>query len=53
MKYAAVLGSCATLYTSSFIETGSATQKFTGDSQTHRQHGDRISLLPFLTYFLK
>jgi hypothetical protein len=46
MKYAVEMGSGATIYIPSFIKIGSGIQKFIGgDTQTHRQHGDRISLL--------
>jgi hypothetical protein len=33
------------IYMPSFVKIGSAIQKFMGDAQTHRQHGDGISLL--------
>jgi hypothetical protein len=49
MKYAVEMGSGAMIYSyiPSFINTGSGIQKLKGDgdSQTYRQHGDRISLL--------
>jgi hypothetical protein len=46
MKYAAEMGSGAMIYIPSFIKTGSAIQKLIrGNSQTHREHGDPISLL--------
>jgi hypothetical protein len=49
MKYTVEVGSSATMYISSFIKIGSGIQKLIGgDSQTHRQHGDRISLLSFV-----
>jgi hypothetical protein len=42
------LSSWDTLYMPSFIKTGLGIQKLKeGDSQTQRQHGDRISLLLF------
>jgi hypothetical protein len=48
MKYAVEMGSGAMIYIPSFIKIGSVIQKLTGgDSQTHRQHGNRISLLSF------
>jgi hypothetical protein len=47
MKYAVGMGSAALAYMPSFVKTGSATIKLMGDSQTHRHHGDRISLLLF------
>jgi hypothetical protein len=49
MRYAVEKRSDAMIYISRFIEIGSGIQKLMGggDSQTHRQHGDRISLLPF------
>jgi hypothetical protein len=47
-KYAAEMGSGAMIYITNFIKTGSGIQKLIGeDSQTHRRHGDRISLLSF------
>jgi hypothetical protein len=46
MKYAAEMGSGAMIYIPSLIKIVSGIQKLMrGDSQTHRQHGDRISLL--------
>jgi hypothetical protein len=46
MKYAVEMGSVAMIYIPSFIKIGSGIQKLMGgDSQTHRQHGDHISLL--------
>jgi hypothetical protein len=43
------MGSGAMICIPSFIMIGSAIQKLTmGDTQTHRQHGDRISLLLFI-----
>jgi hypothetical protein len=46
MKYAVEMGSSATIYIPSFEKSGSGIKKFMrGDSQTHRQRGDRISLL--------
>jgi hypothetical protein len=51
MKYAVEMGSVAMIYIASFIKIGSDIQKLIGGiQQTHRQHGDRISLLSF---FLK
>jgi hypothetical protein len=49
MKYAVEMGSGAVIYVPTFIKTGSGIQKVIGkkDSQTQRQHGDRISLLLF------
>jgi hypothetical protein len=46
MKYAVLMGSGAMIYIPSYIKIGSAIQKW-GDAQTHRQKGERISLLPF------
>jgi hypothetical protein len=44
MKYAFEIGSSAMIY----IKIGSGIQKLMrGDSQTHRQHGDIISVLLF------
>jgi hypothetical protein len=46
MKYTTEMGSDAMIYIPSFIKIGSGIQKLLGrDSQTHRQHGDHISLL--------
>jgi hypothetical protein len=48
MKYAVEMGSGAMIYIPSFIKIGSGIQKFMvggGYTHTHRQHGDRISLL--------
>jgi hypothetical protein len=48
MKYAVEMGSRAIIYIPSFIKIGLGIQKFIGgDSSTHRQHGDLISLLLF------
>jgi hypothetical protein len=48
MKYAVEMGSGAMIYIPNFIKIGSAIQKFIrGETQTHRQHGDLISLLLF------
>jgi hypothetical protein len=49
MKYAVELGSGVMTYIPNFIKIGSGIQKLMGggDSQTHRQHEDRISLLSF------
>jgi hypothetical protein len=45
------MGSGAMIYKASFIKIGSGIQKLFGRGgiyiQTHRQHGDRISLLLF------
>jgi hypothetical protein len=46
MKYAVEMGSVVMIYIPSFIKTGSGIQKLIGEgTQTHRQDGDRISLL--------
>jgi hypothetical protein len=45
MKYAVEMGSGAMIYIPSFIKIGSGIQKFIGDTQTHRQHGDLINLI--------
>jgi hypothetical protein len=46
MKYAVEMDSGAMMYIPSFIKIGSGIRKFIrGDTQTHRQHGDLISLL--------
>jgi hypothetical protein len=48
MKYATEMGSSAMIYILSFTKIGSGIQKLTvRDSQTHRQHGDLISLFLF------
>jgi hypothetical protein len=49
MKYILEMSSGAMAYTTSFIKIGSGIQKLMGrgDSQTHRQHGDLLSLLLF------
>jgi hypothetical protein len=48
MKYAVEKGSVTMLCVSSFIKTGSGIQKLIREeSQTHRQHGDLISLFSF------
>jgi hypothetical protein len=48
MNYAFEMGSGATIYIPSFIKIGSGIKKLIkGDTQTHRQHGDLISLLLF------
>jgi hypothetical protein len=43
------MGSGAMIYIPSFTEIGSVIQKLmrVGDSQTHREDGDLISLLPY------
>jgi hypothetical protein len=46
MKYSVEIDSGAVICTPSLIKIGSAIQKLIGrDTQTHRQEGDRISLL--------
>jgi hypothetical protein len=49
VKYAVEMDSGAIIYTPSLIKIGLEIQKLmdgvVGDSQTHRQHGDRINLL--------
>jgi hypothetical protein len=48
MKYSVQMGSGALIHTPNFIKIDSAVQKLIeGESQTHRQHGDLISLLLF------
>jgi hypothetical protein len=48
MKYSFEMGSGAMIYIPSLIKIGSGIQKLMrGVSQTHRQHGDFISLLLF------
>jgi hypothetical protein len=52
MKYAVEMGSGAVIYIPRFIKIGSGIQKLIGeDTQTHREHGDLISLFLFLAYF--
>jgi hypothetical protein len=48
MKYAAQMGSVAMIHIPSFIKTGSAIQNMMGGGDSHRQHGDLISLLVLL-----
>jgi hypothetical protein len=47
MKCPFMMGSGTVICVPSFIKIGSAIQKMMegGDTQTHRQHGDRINLL--------
>jgi hypothetical protein len=46
MNYSVEMGSGGMIYIPSFIKIGSAIQKLIGgNTQTHRQHGDGISLL--------
>jgi hypothetical protein len=50
MKFAVEMGPGATIYTPSFIKTGSGIQKLMRNGvhrHTHTQHSDRISLLSF------
>jgi hypothetical protein len=47
MKYVFEMGSGAVIYIQSFIKTGIGIKKLIRGIQTHRQHGDRISLLFF------
>jgi hypothetical protein len=48
MKCAVEMGSGAMIYTPGFIKIGLRIQKVVReDSQTHRHHGYRISVLPF------
>jgi hypothetical protein len=42
MTYTVERVSGALIYILSFINTGSVIQKLIGDTQTYRQHGDRI-----------
>jgi hypothetical protein len=50
MKYVVEMGSGAMIHVARFIKIGSAFQKLIRkDTQTHRQHGDLIRLLSFLT----
>jgi hypothetical protein len=46
MKYAIEMGSGAMINIPCFIKIGSVIQKLIGrDTKSHREHGDRISLL--------
>jgi hypothetical protein len=48
MKYAVKMGSAAIIYILNFMKTGSGIEKLTGrdsQTQTHKEHGNRISLL--------
>jgi hypothetical protein len=45
MMYAVEMGSDAVIYIPNLIKIGSV--EGVGDSQTHREHGDLISLLSF------
>jgi hypothetical protein len=46
MEYAVEMGSGAVIYVPGFIKIGSGIQKLIlGDTQTHRHHGDSISLI--------
>jgi hypothetical protein len=49
MKYAVEVGSDVIIYIPNFKEIGSAIQRFMGggDAQTHKQNGDRTSLVLF------
>jgi hypothetical protein len=55
MKYAVEMGSGAMIYITSFTKMGLGIQKLIGgihrhtDTQTHRQHGECISLLLFFS----
>jgi hypothetical protein len=46
MKYAIEMDSVVMIYIQGYIKIGSSIQKLTEvDTQTHRQNGDRISLI--------
>jgi hypothetical protein len=47
MKYAVEMCSGAKRYIPRFVNISSGIQKLMGDTQTYRQHGDRISLILF------
>jgi hypothetical protein len=47
-KCAVEMGSGAMIYVPSFMKIGPGIQKLKGGGGTRRQHGDRISVLPFL-----
>jgi hypothetical protein len=53
MKYAVLMGAGAMIYIPSNIKIsyGIYSKVNWGDSETHRQHGDPISLLLFPAYF--
>jgi hypothetical protein len=54
MKYAVDMGSSTMIYIPSFINAGSGIQNLIrGNTQTHRQHGDRISVLSIFFYIRK
>jgi hypothetical protein len=49
-SYAVEMDSGDMIYIPNYIKTGSGIQKLIGrDSQTHRQHGDHVSLLNFFS----
>jgi hypothetical protein len=49
MKYAVEMGSSAMPYIPSLRKIGSGIQRFIGEgTQTHKEHGDLISLLLFI-----
>jgi hypothetical protein len=51
VDYVVEIGSSAMIYIQSFLKIGSAIQMLVGGvTQTHRQDGDRISLLIFFHY---
>jgi hypothetical protein len=47
MKSAIEMGSGAMIYIPSFVKLVKTLKHLWGDTQTHRQHGNRISLLFF------
>jgi hypothetical protein len=47
MMYAVEMGSGAVIYILSFMIASGIQKLIRRDTQTHRQHGDRISLLSF------
>jgi hypothetical protein len=54
MKYAVEMISGAMVCITSFIKIGSSIETFIwGDTQTHRQHGDHISLVLFLFFKIR
>jgi hypothetical protein len=57
MKYAVEMGSGAMIYIPSFTNVYSAIRKLISrgytNTQTHRQHEDRISLISFLFFKIK
>jgi hypothetical protein len=47
MNFAVEMGSGVKIHIPNFMKIGSSNQKLIGGIQTHRQYGDRISILFF------